>query len=564
MKRAARYCYCLAIVVGCVWMATAQNTNPAVQSQFQALRNADQRLTVNQRNALSVGLRSMLAMASRATDGGAEVPGGDAGIRGSAPLHGGASSFSPGLPVAVSSAALDYTLSRAGGFSQSQTSTAWCGQNVVTGFDNLAVAEQGFSNGGPISLSDAAFSHDAGQTFSDIGGLNPGTSVINSVGGDPVVVCASPSRFYYASLFFTGTFIDQFTVSPLLGMALNISDDGGQTWSEPIGIALTACCDNLYDREWLAIDPSNPNNLYLSFTRFSFSGGPDSPCPNDNNTGLDIVSSSDGGHTWSAPRELRTVCGASHQTIQSSQVAVGTGGQVYLAYLVEGPGDSQRTLLFRASVDHGATFGAESIVTEPQALGIFSFLQGFLLGNEDPSMTVDFSRGPSRGTIYIAWADGRGSSTIDVLSPTGRYQFGTVMISKSADGGATWLQPLEVSPPDPEFTGAGRDQFQPGVAVDSTGRVAVCFYDRGADSENNLVDRNCSVSADGGATFSRRVRLTASSWIPTHAVDFDLPSLSLSDYDSLAADHTGAYPGFFSAFQVEVNGNLDVLGGKIQ
>lgn len=566
MRHLAKFVCCVAVAVTWVRPTAAQDLNPVLKQSLQRLIQTEQQLTPAQRSRLSSGLQMMLALAHRKLDGVSVAP--DAGVRPrSAPLmrRSAPLPLSPAGsgPVAVSGGSLDYALSRAFGFSQNQTSTAWCGQNLVTGFNNTATADEGLFNGQAISLGGVAYSHDGGQTFTDIGGLNAGTPVFNAAGGDPVVLCTSPSRFYYASLFFTGVPIDEFSFNPQNGVAINISDDGGQTWSEPIPAVLADCCNQLFDREWLAVDPSNPSRLYLTYTTFAFNDTPDGPCPQDFSTTIEFVRSFDGGHTWSVPAQLALACGGtSLQEVGASQVAVGPGGQVYVSYLLQSLSNFDRKLLFRASADQGASFGIQTTIAQPTPIGIESILQGFFLGNEEPSMTVDTSNGPNRGAIYVVWADGRNRSTVEVLSPTGQYNFGDILISKSSDSGATWSAPVAASPTPPEFTGAGRDQFQPAVAVDATGRVGVCYYDRSNDPENNLVDRFCSASTDGGASFPQRARLTVSSWIPAHFVDFDLPSHTLSDYDTVARDALGVSPGFFSAFQVEVNGNLNVQGGR--
>ena len=94
------------------------------------------------------------------------------------------------------------------------------------------------------------------------------------------------------------------------------------------------------------------------------------------------------------------------------------------------------------------------------------------------------------------------------------------------------------------------DQYQPGAAVDKTGKVAVCWYDRRNDSSNFLIDRFCGVSTDAGATWTNR-RHSSPSWAPIHATEVLINPVYLGDYDSLASDFTftQATPGFIGAFQ---------------
>jgi hypothetical protein len=116
-----------------------------------------------------------------------------------------------------------------------------------------------------------------------------------------------------------------------------------------------------------------------------------------------------------------------------------------------------------------------------------------------------------------------------------------------------------VSPTDPNFAGVGRDQFQPGVAVDAEGTLAVCYSDRRNDPQNNLIDHYCSVSQNQGATF-QDLRQTTSSWNPGHAADELTAQEYLGDYDTVTAESTGQQKGFFSSFQVETDFMSNVQG----
>jgi len=90
-------------------------------------------------------------------------------------------------------------------FTQSETSSAWCGNTVVAGYnDSGAFARTATSFDAPWSISSASYSSDGGRSFVDIGTMNPGTDPINFIAGDPVVACTSPTQFYYSSIFASG------------------------------------------------------------------------------------------------------------------------------------------------------------------------------------------------------------------------------------------------------------------------------------------------------------------------------------------------------------------------
>ena len=117
---------------------------------------------------------------------------------------------SPALPpsaggiVPVSNPFPDVEFSSFGGFTQSETSTARCGNAVVVGYnDSGSVFETPFffTGTGGQSFSGASYSTDGGATFTDIGPMNPGPNDFNFLGGDPGVTCANSHVFHYTQIF---------------------------------------------------------------------------------------------------------------------------------------------------------------------------------------------------------------------------------------------------------------------------------------------------------------------------------------------------------------------------
>src|SRR5262245_31946486 len=90
----------------------------------------------------------------------------------------------------VSDTRTDFQRSLVTGFTQSETSTAWCGPNVVISFnDSGSLLETLFDTTGGLSFTGYSRSRDAGRSFTDAGFLNPGPDTSVFLGGDPVVVC---------------------------------------------------------------------------------------------------------------------------------------------------------------------------------------------------------------------------------------------------------------------------------------------------------------------------------------------------------------------------------------
>lgn len=457
-------------------------------------------------------------------------------------------------PVRLNAHAFDFALSRLAGFTQSETSSAWCGNNIVAGYNDSGGVLRSMSLGhGGVSFDGVSVSHDGGRSFLELPFLNPGDDPANFLGGDPVLACSSPSVFYYASLFEkSGPPTKPGNRKALTGISVNVSLDGGLRWQPPVA-AVVKDISHFLDKEWLAVDPTNPRRLYLTYTDFDLSftrcGTP--------RTGIELVRSENGGASWSRPVVVDEFCGLGFSALQGSQVAVGPNGEVHVSWVNEGP--VQTAVRSASSLDHGRTFSAPLDVAEVSVTGLpgFSALQGLFRTNDFPALAVDTSKGPRRGTVYLAFTDGSSFQINDSFTFTGTYNFSDVMLASSTDVGGSWSVRGAVHPAGDGSP--GRDQFMPGVAVDSTGRLAVCYSDRREDKQNNLVDHFCSLSEDGGATFSE-MRQTPNSWVPSHLNDVFINPAYMGDYDAVSADRTGGHAGFFSTFQVEINSNPDVFG----
>jgi hypothetical protein len=339
--------------------------------------------------------------------------------------------------------------------------------------------------------------------------------------------------------------------TPLTAISLSTSDNSGRTWSAPVPAVSKSAMEHLLDKEWMAVDPRNPARIYITYTDFDFSST-SSACPGSFRTAIELVSSSNGGTTWSAPVVVKEVCGEERTSVQGSNIAVAGNGSVYVAF--EFFTDTNREIRVRKSTDHGGTFGPEVTISTLIPTGVLGVLQGGFRTNEFPSLAVDLAS----GTVYATFTNGA-NIALDALAMG--YGYGDVMISSSTDGGMSWSPATAVSPIGPEFNGVGRDQFMPGVAVDSTGKVAVCYYDRRNDPSNLAIDRFCSISTDHARSFTDQ-QVTTKSWLPFHAMDAVINPFYLGDYDGLTTDKTGAHSGFFGAFQIQNGLNPDVFSKR--
>lgn len=477
----------------------------------------------------------------------------------------------PGLggTTAVSDPRLDYIGAVTAGFTQSETSSARCGNNVVAGYnDSGAFARTaGVSFADAWSFSSASYSHDGGRTFTDIAFMNPGTNQANFIVGDPVLACTSPTRFYYASIFASG---QDAAGNFFNGVAINTSSDGGETWGEPVA-AVMRSFDHGIDKPWLAVDPNNPRRLYVTYTDFDssgFSGDPAAGCPNDFRIAVELVYSRDAGRSWSAPIVIRQECyfSGGFNSVQGSNVVVGQNGTVYVAYeyYPAAVPNNEIHLVRSGEVEDGPpVFRAAVKVADVWPNGNFGSLQGGFRNNEFPQLAIDRSSGPGRGNLYLAWSDASANIVPNLSKFFGDYAYPDVVVTRSSNGGRSFTVPARVSPPPASFTGKGRDQFFPGIAVDNRGVVGVCYYDRRQNPSNDVIDRYCSTSANRGASWSEQ-RVSTANWVPTHAADDLINSSYIGDYDALSSDFLLQNAGFFSSFEVQNNGNPDVVGASFR
>ncbi|MCU1330588.1 MAG: exported protein of unknown function [Bryobacterales bacterium] len=557
-----------------------------IQAQLAQVKDVLSRIPDSQRGAMSGGAQNLLQLAntfeeavrglSEAPAVGpypAEAPPADASIvsiRSRAAAARAVSALPD--PTRVSNPLADSLFSVVGGFTQSETSTSWCGNSVVVGFnDSGSISETTLFGSGGLSLSGSAFSTNGGLSFRDIGFVNPGPNPVNLLAGDPTVSCSDRNTFYYTQIFRTGT------VSPLeliAAVGLSKSTDSGASWEDPIAAVSKPGATHFLDKPWSAVDPANPNRLFVTYTDFDQSGSvcgfasPNTPNPR---VAIELVRSLDGGATWSAPLVLDESCNVrpAFPLVQGSQVAVDPHGTVFVAWEAypSGTAASFRELRVARSFDQAASFDryVRAAVVAPAGSGVgVGSLQGGIRNNEFPSLAIDRSPGASNGYLYLTWNDGRNLRVRDLQSGNGTYGYSDILLSRSIDGGRTWSPPVRVNDnPTALPNGRGTDQFQPGVAVDKTGAVGVCWYDRRADPVNFLIRRSCGVSKDGGTTWTNLLAATPA-WAPFHGADLLINPLYLGDYDVLASDVMGASSGFMGAYaSVTTSGvvvpNQDVL-----
>jgi hypothetical protein len=314
-------------------------------------------------------------------------------------------------------------------------------------------------------------STDGGRTWSD-GVVSTGASELPNA-SDPVLAFDANGTAYIS---FIGYNQNDLTVG---GIFVARSTNGGQSWDRP---KLAAGNDDVtfHDKEWITVDRSNNpatrGNVYLSWTLFS------SVNPRRERGDIVVSRSTDGGQTFSPPK--RVSLPAQDET-QGSFPAIGPNGELYVLYYSDSnasAGDPGRGIYIAKSTDSGATFSEATKVSS--ATRPPSPLQG---GNFRIFVLPVLAADPTNGALYATWNDYRNDDS-------------DVMLARSTDGGATWLDAQRVNndPSSPR-----KDQFFPTVTVGRDSTVHILWLDRRDDPANKLYLPFYASSTDGGATFTQ-------------------------------------------------------------
>lgn len=364
---------------------------------------------------------------------------------------------------------------------------------------------------------------DGGKTWKSVPTPNPA----KLVQGDDILAFSNDGIAYHAHLSFDGIRVAR-PARAENGMIVNVSKDGGNTWSE--GTAAVNHVNTVTpfeDKPGMIVDnvPSSRSrgNVYLAWTRFDVYGSSDP----EHRSQIYFTRSTDQGQTFMMPFRISDTggdCLDSDNTVEGAVPAVGPNGEVYIVWA--GP----LGLVFDKSLDGGLTFGKDKVIGNMPGGWDFD-IDGLGRANGMPVTGVDLSSGPNRGTLYVNWIDERNGDP-------------DVFVMSSRDSGATWSTPMRVND-DPLKN--GKVQFFTWMAVDpGDGSVNIVFYDR-RDTPGTQTRLTLARSVDGGRTFMN------------HKIE--LPPFSANtrtffgDYSSIAAYHGRVVPAFMHFLN---DGNLAI------
>ena len=340
---------------------------------------------------------------------------------------------------------------------------------------------------------------------------------------DPSVAPDLDGNFYLCVLMLDNSSFDS-------GVYVFKSTDNGHTFTDPkpvvfdIGNPIPRRADKCF----LSVDASPSSQFKGSLYAVWTSTGPDDAGQNATVVLLARRRNADANFSQS-----KAIGHAGDMRGPSS--AIGPNGEFCAAWV----GMPARSLLFNASTDGGDTFLpglASTDMTVHNYVGNLEgpnatyFIDGVDRGNSFPTIDVDRSAGPNRGTIYVAWAETINRRDTDLfmrritLRPGGLPDIG-LPVKVNTDASAT-------------------DQFFPWLSVDSSnGAIEVAFYDRRDDPGTVLMNMYLGRSTDGGQSFDNTRISSASSnpRIQANVLGSNNSSIGIGDYVGIVATRGKAH-----------------------
>jgi len=227
------------------------------------------------------------------------------------------------------------------------------------------------------------------------------------------------------------------------------TDDGGRSFSAPV----TLVAGQYFDHPGIAVGAGqapSEHNVYVAWAT------PGNSPADAFGSALGFTRSTDGGKSFEPPRTILPASTAASETSAGPTLAAGPEGLVCAACdwttMPDAPGDMIGQVVAVCSTDGGRSFAA------PVHLGSESSwiqLPGDVKANGSPTVAIS----PHGDALYVAFTTHRpGAAHSDIV------------VTASRDRGRTWSKAVTATPAD------GVTYFQPNLAVDDAGRVAISAF----------------------------------------------------------------------------------------
>jgi hypothetical protein len=304
------------------------------------------------------------------------------------------------------------------------------------------------------------------------------------------------------------------------------TDDGGRSFSAPVTLVSGRYCDH----PWIATGPGQApagENVYVAWGAGA------------SHTALDLTRSSDGGQTFGPPRRILGEAGGHSLVSAGPQLAAGPHGLVCAVCdwttHQDPSGDLIGQVVTVCSTDGGHSFGAPvTLGSESAAIA----LPGGVRPNSGPTVAAS----PSGDALYVAFTTHRAGA-----------KHSDIVVTASHDRGRTWSKPITATPAD------GVSYFQPNLAVDHAGRVAISAF----ALAHGRVDEVLLVSGPRELSFRPLVRVTAAAFDPlnpTTATRGKYGTWWIGDWQGIASSASG----FHLVWNDTRTGKLDLFAATVR
>jgi hypothetical protein len=221
------------------------------------------------------------------------------------------------------------------------------------------------------------------------------------------------------------------------------TDDGGRSFSAPVTVVAGQYCDH----PWLATGQGQApggHDIYVAWGA------------GDSHTALDLARSSDGGQSFAPPRRILREATIPSLVSAGPQLTAGPHGLVCAVCdwtTKQAPsGDMIGQVVAVCSTDAGQSFAAPVLLGSESAV---IALPGGVRPNSGPAVAAS----PRGDALYVAFPTHQpGAMHADIV------------VTASRDRGRTWSRAVQATPGD------GVIYFQPNLAVDAAGRVAISAF----------------------------------------------------------------------------------------